>query len=93
MKWCNAACFVRQVNGSDGVLWDAIPHFQELTALELTPSTEVLEELKDELLSQTISFKDVQIDPAPFQLVERTSVYKVEEIEGGGGRGEIKEPS
>jgi len=36
--------------------------------------------LKDALLSQTIDFKKGQIDPAPFQLVERTSLYKIHSL-------------
>ena len=42
--------------------------------------TQALEELREELLSQTIDFKKSQIDPAPFQLVERTSLYKVHSL-------------
>lgn len=30
-----------------------------------------------ELLHESIDFSNVQIDPAPFQLVEQTSLYKV----------------
>jgi len=40
--------------------------FQELTVLE------------EELLNKPINFAGCQIDPAPFQLVERTSLYKVQ---------------
>lgn len=36
-----------------------------------------IQQLRDEQLSQTIDFKKSRIDPAPFQLVERTSLYKV----------------
>ena len=45
----------------DGMLWCA----------------QALESLREDLLSQTIDFKKCQIDPAPFQLVERTSLHKV----------------
>ena len=55
-------------------------HVQELSALEQTlrqsTTTEALAELEEELLSQTMDFHSVQIDPAPFQLVGRTSLYK-----------------
>ena len=34
-----------------------------------------------ELLHEEIDFSNVQIDPAPFQLVEQTSLYKVSFIE------------
>ena len=40
-------------------------------------SEEALESLREDLLSQPIDFKKCQIDPAPFQLVERTSLHKV----------------
>ncbi len=36
-----------------------------------------IQQLRDQQLSQTIDFKKTHIDPAPFQLVERTSLYKV----------------
>jgi chloride channel 2 len=41
---------------------------------------QALDELKEELLSQTIDFKKSYIDPAPFQLVERTSLYKIHSL-------------
>ena len=42
--------------------------FQELTNLE------------NELLAKTIPTQDVQVDPAPFQLVEETSLYKAHSL-------------
>ena len=44
------------------------------------PHPQALDELKEELLSQTIDFKKSYIDPAPFQLVERTSLYKIHSL-------------
>ena len=41
---------------------------------------QALGDLKEELLSQTIDFKKSYIDPAPFQLVERTSLYKIHSL-------------
>jgi chloride channel 2 len=41
---------------------------------------QALDELREELLSQTIDFKKSYIDPAPFQLVERTSLYKIHSL-------------
>lgn len=49
---------------------------QTLTALEGL-GQEALASLREQLLSETIDFRAVQIDPAPFQLVERTDLYKV----------------
>lgn len=34
----------------------------------------------DELLGQNLKFDRSQIDPAPFQLVERTSLYKIHSL-------------
>ena len=42
--------------------------------------SQALGDLKEELLSQTIDFKKSYIDPAPFQLVERTSLYKIHSL-------------
>lgn len=36
-----------------------------------------IQQLRDQQLAQTMDFKKTHIDPAPFQLVERTSLYKV----------------
>ncbi len=36
-----------------------------------------IQQLREQLLSQQINFSKIHIDPAPFQLVERTSLYKV----------------
>jgi chloride channel 2 len=41
---------------------------------------QALDDLKEELLSQTIDFKKSFIDPAPFQLVERTNLYKIHSL-------------
>ena len=43
-------------------------------------SHQALDDLKEELLSQTIDFKKSFIDPAPFQLVERTNLYKIHSL-------------
>ena len=48
------------------------------THFDLRP--QVLEQLRDELLSKTIDINNILIDPAPFQLVERTSLYKVHSL-------------
>ena len=38
---------------------------------------QVLESLRNDLLSEKVDFSKSRIDPAPFQLVERTSLHKV----------------
>lgn len=37
-------------------------------------------QLQDKLLFETIDINNILIDPAPFQLVERTSLYKVHSL-------------
>lgn len=37
-------------------------------------------DLENELLAETIPIDDVQVDPAPFQLVEETSLYKAHSL-------------
>lgn len=49
-------------------------------ASEDNQDIEALDQLRDELLSKTIDFKRSHIDPAPFQLVERTSLYKIHSL-------------
>lgn len=50
----------------------------KLTSTSATVSyLQELTQLEEELLDKPISFAGCQIDPSPFQLVERTSLYKV----------------
>ncbi len=41
---------------------------------------QALDELREELLSKEIDVNTMMLDPAPFQLVERTSLYKVHSL-------------
>ena len=46
----------------------------------LTFDLQALEQLRDELLSEKVDVNTTLIDPAPFQLVERTSLHKVHSL-------------
>ncbi|XP_064385075.1 chloride channel protein 2-like [Halichondria panicea] len=52
----------------------------EITVPQDGPSEEALDELREELLSKEIDVNTMMLDPAPFQLVERTSLYKVHSL-------------
>lgn len=59
-------------------------HTQNLDILEDDDQQPMeIQQLRDQQLAQTIDFKKTHIDPAPFQLVERTSLYKVCGVGGG----------
>ncbi len=52
---------------------------EEINILSMAPF-QALEQLMDALLKQKVKFDRSLIDPAPFQLVERTSLYKIHSL-------------
>lgn len=65
------------------------PAFGEVRAaigtfpLILFVSSSQILEWEEQQLDEPVNFSDCKIDPAPFQLVERTSLHKVESVAGG----------
>ncbi|XP_071494370.1 chloride channel protein 2-like [Diadema antillarum] len=68
-----ASFFGKQLKSSRKMGWQSIGTFEDMTEEEKDEWEE--QEVKDQL-----DFTDCQIDPAPFQLVERTSLHKVHSL-------------
>lgn len=60
--------------------------YWHLPPILFVSSSQILE-WEEHQLDEPVNFSDCKIDPAPFQLVERTSLHKVASVASGTGLG------